>query len=102
MFGIDDAVRDWCGTRFHPPSWSGGGRAKSSALCSGDIARPMQAGRVTPESPAWVNEVMTKPPVSRGDVVHPYAAVAALPGLSTCTQKIVQAGDNRNNKKIVA
>ena len=61
-----------------------------------------QADSMTPKPPTCVNEVMTKPPVSRGDVVRRYTAVIALPGLSTCAQKIVQAGDNRNNKKSVA
>ena len=62
-----------CSVSMHGPSirWDKvpapkpvrGGGAKSSALRSGDIARPMQAGSVTPKSPAWVNEVMTKPSV---------------------------------------
>ena len=35
---------------------------------------------MTSKPPACVNEVMTKPPVSRGDVVRRYAEVTALPG----------------------
>ena len=78
-----------------------GGGAKSSALRSGDIAWPMQAHSVTPKSPSWVNEVMTKPSVQprwRGTSVR-RGDNAARSGPFICAQKIVQAGDNRNNNK---
>ena len=75
-----------------PSPQARGVRARSSALRGSDMARPMQAGRVTPKSPSWVNEVLTKPPSSRGDNT-------ARPGSFTCAQEIVQTEGNSNNNK---
>ena len=81
------------------PSRSRGGGAKSSALRSGDIARSMQDGRVMPKSPAWGNEVLTKPPVQLRWRGMPVRRVddTAQPESFSYAQKIVQTRDNSNN-----